>query len=463
MEKQNKKVNELESEDIKKLLWRYFLPAFAGVIINSLYNIVDRIFIGQGVNEYALSGLGSVFPIMVIIMAFGMLIGIGSGVRISINMGKKDFDRAEKVLGTALTLSIIISVAVAILGFAIKEPVLKLFGVGEATSQYANDYLNIILFGTLFNIIGYSFNNIIRSEGNANIAMVSMLISAGINLALDPLFIFVFDMGVKGAAYATVISQFALLVWVLAHFKSKRSVVHLKMKNIRLNLEIAMYIFAIGFAPFSMQLASSAVMGFFNKQLSGHGGDLAIGAMSIIMSVTMLSVMSIIAINMAAQPIISFNHGAKNYQRVKTTLLICLRAATFVAFGCFVLVEIFPASIVRLFNAESQELLTYGVQGLRLFMLAFGFVGIQIVMGNYFQATGRAGIAALLSTSRQVIILLPILYILPNYYGIIGVWIASPISDFLSAIMVVAFLIPELKRLNNRISMGSASAIQTNP
>ncbi len=451
MDDNHRNVKELEYGGIRKLLWHYFLPAFAGVVINSLYNIVDRIFIGQGVNDLALSGLGSVFPVMLIVMAFGMLVGIGAGVRISINLGKKDMDRAEKVLGTAFVLVIITSVVVTILGFTIKTPLLRLFGTGESTSQYANDYLNIILFSTLFGTMGYSFNNLIRSEGNARVAMYSMLISAGTNILLDPLFIFTFNMGVKGAAYATMISQFVLMIWVLRHFLGRNSVIKLRLRNIRLNPEITMYICTIGFSPFLMQMAASAVMGTFNTQLVNYGGDLAVGAMSVILSITMLIFMTTIAINMASQPIISFNHGAKNYQRVKETLMVCLRAATYVSIAGFLLVELFPKQIIFIFNKESEKLLEIGVQGLRIFMAAWGIVGFQIIVSNYFQSVGRAGVATLMSLLRQVIFLIPALLVLPQMFGLRGVWLAAPVSDLLSGIVVGIFLFYELRKLNAKI------------
>ena len=254
-----KNVRALEFESIPKLMWRFFLPAFTGVIINSLYNIVDRVFIGHGVGAMALSGLSAVFPIMVIMMAFGMLIGMGAGVRISINLGKKDFNRAEKVLGNAFVLMIVMGLAIMIIGFLIKDPMLRFFGVNDQTFDYANDYLGIILFGSVFNIVGYSLNNLIRSEGSAKVAMMSMLISAGINLVLDPIFIFWFDMGVKGAAYATVISQVVLCIWVIRHFLSVKSVIKLKWSNFKVQWDIVWYIVTIGFAPFSMQMASSLV------------------------------------------------------------------------------------------------------------------------------------------------------------------------------------------------------------
>lgn len=277
------RINDLEFESIPKLLWKYFLPAFAGVIINSLYNIVDRIFIGQGVDSLALAGLSAIFPVMIIMMAFGMLVGMGAGVRISINLGKKDYKRAELVLGNAFLLMIIVSGIITVVGFLISDPLLRFFGVNEQTYMYAKEYLQIILAGTIFNILGYALNNLIRSEGSANIAMFSMLISAGMNIVLDYIFIMRMDMGVTGAALATVISQVVLTIWVIAHFNSKRSVIKLRMSRLKLSGEIVWYIISIGFAPFSMQLASSAVFGVYNIQLIKHGSDMAVGAWGLLL------------------------------------------------------------------------------------------------------------------------------------------------------------------------------------
>ncbi len=453
MSKQAQNVRELEFERIPKLLWKYFLPAFAGVIINSLYNIVDRIFIGHGVGAMALSGLSAVFPIMVIMMAFGMLIGMGAGVRVSLNLGKKDFKRAEKVLGNAFVLMVIVALLIMIIGFLIKDPLLRFFGVNAKTFDYANEYLNIILLGSVFNIVGYSLNNLIRSEGSAKVAMVSMLISAGLNLILDPIFIFLLDMGVAGAAYATILSQLALCIWVIIHFRSTRSVIRLRMCNFILKRDIIWYILTVGFAPFSMQMASSLVFGTFNVQLVKYGGDLAVGAMGVIMSVAMLLVMTIIAINMAAQPVIGFNFGAKNYSRVRQTLVISLIFATIISVIGFTVSELFPRTIIKAFNNDSVELLEIGTRGLRLFLLALPLVGFQIITGNYFQSTGKAGLAALLSLLRQVIVLLPVLMLLPRYIGLDGIWLAGPIADTISAVITSVFLFRELKRLNKAIQL----------
>ncbi|MGZ2368352.1 MATE family efflux transporter [Ancylomarina sp. YFZ004] len=451
MDKNSQNVYELENSKITSLLWKYFLPAFTGVIINSLYNVVDRIFIGQGVGAEALSGISAVYPIMLILMAFGMLIGIGAGVRISINMGMKNFPRAEKVLGNSFILMLIVSAIISIIGFSIKDPLLRLFGVENDTMAFANEYLNIILLGAVFSVVGFSMNNLIRSEGNAKIAMYSMLISAGTNIVLDPILIFWFDMGVAGAAWATIISQFILCVWVIRHFISSSSVIKLRKENFKLNGQIILYIITIGFAPFSMQIAGSFVQGLYNIQLIKFSSDIAIAAMGIINSVAMLIVMTIVAINMAAQPIYGFNYGANNYKRVKDTLIICMKAATGIAIVGWLIVQLFPEMIILTFNSSNEELLKVGTQGLRTFLIALPIIGFQVIVGNYFQSIGKAGTSILLTLMRQVILLIPILFILPNYLGLKGVWFASPIADVGSALIAGYFIIRELKNLNGKI------------
>jgi len=452
MDRNKKNVQDLEKASIKALLWKYFLPAFTGVVINSMYNIVDRIFIGQGVGAIALSGLSAVFPIMLIMMAFGMLIGIGAGVRISINLGKKDLGRAEWVLGNSFVLMVIVSAMITIIGFLIKDPLLRMFGVGDNTMFVANEYLNIILYGAIFNVVGFSMNNMIRSEGNAKIAMYSMLISAGTNIILDPVFIFVLDMGVAGAAWATIISQFMLCIWVIRHFRGSKSVIKLRVTNFKLNRQIVFYILTIGFAPFSMQLAGSFVQALYNMQLVEYSNDIAIAAMGVINSVAMLIVMSVVAINMASQPIYGFNYGAKNYSRVKECLAISIKAATGIVVFGFIFVQFFPGIIIKAFNNSSSELLDVGTHGLRIFLFALPVVGFQVIVGNYFQSIGKAGISALLTLMRQVILLIPILFILPKFIGLTGVWLASPIADVGSAIIAGIFLIKELRQLNFKIA-----------
>ncbi len=441
------KVEELRSAGIGRLMFKYFVPAFVGVFVNALYNIVDRIFIGQGVGAEALSGISVIFPVMLIMMGFGMLIGIGTGVYVSINLGKKNTLRAEQTLGTGFALMVLVSVLIMVVTYLLKEPILRSFGSTNETFQYANDYLNIILAGTPFMVIGFSLNNVIRSEGNARIAMYSMLISAGTNIVLDPIFIFWLGMGVKGAAYATVISMFVLMVWVLIHFRGRRSVIILKNENIRVKWNILVEIVAIGMAPFTMQIANSFVQGLINKKLIEFGGDLAVGAMGIVNSVLSMVIMAIVAITMASQPIIGFNYGAKSEERVKEALRISLIAATLIAVASFAFIEAIPGVLVRLFNTDSAELYKISVHGLRLVILGLPLVGFQIVASHFFQAVGKAKIAMFATLFRQVITLIPLLFILPELWGISGIWLAYPISDTLSALVVSIFLIRAWRRL----------------
>ncbi len=447
MNEVHKNIKELEELDIRALLWKYFLPAFTGVVVNALYNIVDRIFIGRGVDALALSGLSAVFPLMLIIFAFGMLVAIGANVRISINIGKKDYKRAERVLGNAVTLGIIISGLLTLFGHIYRYPLLQMFGAGEGAMPYALEYFEYILFANVFGTLGFILNNVCRAEGNPKTAMYSLFISAGTNTLLDPILIFGFDMGVKGAAIATIIAQFVLCIWVVSHFYSKRSVLKLCLGNLRLNRQIIYYIVTIGFAPFSMQLAASAVQAVLNTQLIRYGGELAVGAMGIINSVSQLLVMSIIAINIASQPIIGFNYGAQHFARVRKTLVICLKAATLVSIAGFIITQVFPGAIVRIFNTDNPDLFELGKEGLRKVNLLFPLIGFQIITGSYYQSIGKAGIASFLSLLRQVIILIPILYILPEFTGLNGVWFANPLSDMISAIVTLVFLVRALRHL----------------
>jgi putative MATE family efflux protein len=442
-----KNIEELGETNIGRLMLKYFVPAFVGVFMNALYNIVDRVFIGQGVGAEALSGISVVYPIMLIMMAFSMLIGIGTSVYVSINMGKKDMVRAEQTLGTGFVLMLLVSVLVTFVVLILKKPVLLSFGATEETYQYANDYLNIIIAGIVFMIVGFSFNNVIRAEGNARIAMLSMIISAGSNIILDTIFIFILDMGVRGAAFATIISMFILMIWVISHFRGNRSVIKLRNEYIRINMGILLEIVAIGMAPFSMQLASSMVHGLLNKKLIVFGGDLAVGAMGIIGSVVSLVIMAIVAINMASQPIIGFNYGAKSISRVKEALRISLIGATIVSTVSFVLIQAFPGVIVRIFNDESEELFRIAVKGLRLVVLAFPFVGFQVVASHFFQSIGKAKIAMFTTLFRQVIGLIPLFFILPLFWGINGIWLSYPIADIMAAVLVVWFLVHAWRRL----------------
>jgi putative MATE family efflux protein len=442
---------ELGNAKVGLLIKKYYWPAFVSVIVSSMYNIVDRIFIGQGVGAEALSGLSIIFPIMLIMMAFGMLFGVGTGVQVSISLGEKDRVKAEKTLGNGFSLMLLVSVFITMLIYLIKDPMLRVFGATDETLGYAQDYLMIILPGIIFQVVGFSLNNVIRSEGNAKVAMYSMLISSGANIILDPIFIFGFGMGVKGAALATVISMVLMTVWVLVHFLKKRSVVPLHFKYMRLEYPIVKGIMAIGMAPFAMQMAASLVHALFNIQLVKFGNDIAVAANGIVMSVMSLIFMCIVAVNMATQPIIGFNYGAKNFARVKETLYRSIKIASLIAVGGFLLLELFPGTIVKMFNTTDNELYHLGIRGIRIGLAMTSLVGFQVVVGNYFQSTGKAKLALVISLLRQVIVLTPLLFIFPHIFGLDGVWLSMPVSGLISALIVTYFFRKEMVRLNELI------------
>ncbi|MDX9903266.1 MAG: MATE family efflux transporter [Bacteroidales bacterium] len=443
-----RQVHDLEHEKIGKLMWKYFLPSFASMMANALYNIVDRIYIGQGVDALALSGLSVIFPLMIIVMAFGMLVGIGSSVRVSISLGEKDYPRANRILGNALFLSLVMGLTLMVVGFLIRDKILLIFGAGPETLTYASDYFNIILAGIPFGLTGYALNNVIRAEGNPRIAMISIFISAGLNIILDPIFIFGLDMGVKGAALATIISQAVLCVWVLRHFRSKKSVTRLSLPDIAPDPYIIRYIISIGFAPFAMNVASSIVTGVMNTLFIRYGGDISVGAMGIVHSSTMMLVMTIISINMAIQPIVGFNYGAGLYCRVKESVMKAIKYATLIATGGWLICMLIPGAVISIFNSDSLELREAGVLGLRIYCAVLPVVGYQIIASTYFQAIGQARLAAFLSLLRQIIVLLPLIIILPRFWGVTGVWIANPISDLVAAVVSYFFFRRELRKLN---------------
>jgi putative MATE family efflux protein len=441
---------QLGEENIGKLLMKFSIPAIVGMLVNALYNVVDRVFIGQipgGVGKIALSGVTVTFPIATIILAFGMLVGIGTAALISIKLGQQKKEEAEHILGNALTLIILISVIVTVVGLIFLEPMLLKFGASEATLPYAKQYITIILIGVIFQNIGFGLNNTIRSEGNPRIAMYTMLIGGILNTILDPIFIFVFHMGVTGAAIATVISQAVNTIWVLSYFLSGKSVLKIRYKNLKLNTKVVKNIFAIGLSPFSMQIAASVVAIISNRSLAKYGGDLAIGAMGVITSTSMLVLMPIFGINQGAQPIIGYNYGAKKFDRVKHALKLAILAATAITTTGFIIIQLFPKQLISIFNKD-PELLSIGIHGIRIYLFMLPIIGFQIVSSSYFQAIGKAKVSIFLSLSRQVIILIPLLFTLPRFLGLDGVWMSGPSSDAIASILTAIFLFIEMKHLN---------------
>ncbi|MBW9148582.1 MATE family efflux transporter [Clostridium sp. CM028] len=438
---------QLGEENIGKLLMKFSIPAIIGMLVNGLYNVVDRIFIGRGIGKLALSGVTVTFPIAIMIMAFAMLVGIGSAALISIKLGQQKKEEAEHILGNAFTLLIILSIVVTILGLIFLEPLLLKIGASKDILPYAKEYITIILIGGIFQSVGFGLNNIIRSEGNPRAAMVTMLIGGVLNTILDPIFIFVFHMGTRGAAIATILSQAVSMIWVLSYFFGGNSVLKIRYKNLKLDAKVVKSIFAIGMSPFSMQLAASIVSIISNRSLVKYGGDMALGAMGVIMSVVMMVLMPTFGINQGCQPIIGYNYGSKNYGRVKHALRLAIIAATTITTTGFIIIQVFPKQIISLFNKD-PELIVIGSHGIRIYLFMLPIIGFQIVSSNYFQAIGKAKISIFLGLSRQVILLIPLLFILPRFFGLDGVWLSGPSSDALASIITAVFIFVEIRHLN---------------
>lgn len=441
---------QLGEERIGKLLLKFSIPAIVGMLVNALYNIVDRIFVGhiENVGSLSLSGITVVFPIMIILMAFGMLIGLGANALISIRLGEQKKDEAELILGNAFVLLIGTAAFISIISLVFIDFLLIKFGASIDVFPYAKGYAVIILFGSVFQAIGFGMNNFIRAEGNPKIAMITMLIGGIANTILDPIFIYVFNMGVKGAAVATIISQGISATWVLYHFFGKKSTLKIHVKNLKLKKDIVTGIVGIGMAPFSMQISASIIIIIMNNKLAIYGGDAAIAAMGIINSISMLILMPVFGINQGSQPIIGYNYGAKQFDRVKKALKLSIIAATFVCIVGFIVVMAFSRGLISVFNKSDADLIDIGSSGIRTVLIMLPIIGFQVVSSNYFQAVGKAKHSMFLSLSRQVIFLIPLLLILPNLFKLNGVWFAFPVSDLIASILTAVFLFREIKLLN---------------
>lgn len=439
----------LENEKIPRLLLQYAIPAVVGTMVNALYNIVDRIFIGQGVGALAMAGLTLTFPILIFLQAFGMLIGAGSATRVSIHLGRKAGEMAEKVLGNALTLTFIITIVTVVPCMIWMEDLLMAFGGSEQTIPYAKDYLMIVVPGTILTSLSFGFNAIMRASGYPKKAMYTMLIGAIVNVILDPIFIFWLDMGIRGAAIATVISMFLSAAFVMNHFVQKDSLLRFKLGTFRLKWHVVWNILTIGISPFAMQLAGSLVVVIQNYALKVHGGDLALGANGIITSVSMLLVMLIIGIAQGMQPIVGFNYGAGQHKRVQETLrLVIITATIIMGLGCLGSL-LFPKIIARAFTSD-PELIEVTANGLRISLLVFVIVGSQISISQFFQSIGIAWKAMFLSLSRQCLFLIPALFVFPEFWGLDGVWYASPFSDFIAAVTAWGFLWYHVKNIKSK-------------
>lgn len=424
------------------------MPGIVGTVVTALYNVIGRIFIGQGVGALAISGLAITFPVMSLTSSLGMLVGSGAAARISISLGKKDKETSEKILGNSLLLTILLNAVFITLILLNLEPILRAFGASDLTLPYAYDYLKIVLLGNVFVSLCYNFNAMMRSSGYPKKAMITMLIGAVFSVILTPIFLYGFDLGIQGVAWATVISMFIGMLFVMYHFIQKSSLIRLKWKNIRLNKKIILSIISIGMSPFSMQVAGSAVAVLMNTSLLRHGGDLAVGAYGIINTVLMMFLMVIMGLNQGTQPIIGYNYGAGNYKRVRETLKYSIKVATIITFAGALIGIFLPGVFAKAFTTDN-DLVNITERGIRIAVSALPLVGFQIVSSSFFQSIGFAAKSLIQSLSRQLIFLVPGIILLPRLWGLDGLWIAMPISDTLAFILSMFLLTYQLRQLKS--------------
>lgn len=434
-----KKINDLGKGNIGKLLISLAAPAIVAQLVNVLYNIVDRIFIGRMDNgELAMAGVGVAFPILMLISAFSALIGMGGAPLCAIKMGEKNNDEAEKIMSNSFSMLLIIAVILTT-GFLIfKEPILWAFGASEATIGYALDYLSIYVLGTIFVQIALGMNSYINTQGFAKIGMMTVVIGAVINIVLDPIFIFVFDLGVKGAALATVAGQMVSALWVLKFLFGKKSILKIRKKYMVPDLKVVGSTMALGVSPFIMQSTESLVLISLNTRLSMFGGDIAVGAMTIMSSIMQIILMPLQGLAQGAQPIVSYNYGAKQMDRVKKTFkLTLISCLSFTVIMCSLLM-LFPNLFVGIFNNE-PELVAITTWAIRIYFLGIFVFGAQIACQQTFLALGQAKISLFLALLRKVVLLVPLIYILPNLFQdkLMGVLVAEPIADIIATLTTV--------------------------
>ncbi len=436
---------ELGTEKISKLLRQYAVPAIIAMTASSLYNMVDSIFIGHGVGKFAIAGLALTFPLMNLGAAFGALVGVGASATISMLLGQKNYDMANKVLGNVVTLNTIIGIVYTIVFLAFLDPILYFFGASENTIGYARDYMTIILFGNIITHMYLGLNAVMRSSGMPKKAMYTTIFTVVINAILDPIFIYVFDWGIKGAAIATVIAQSLALAWIVRIFSNKSLVIHFKKGIYKLKARIVKDVISIGMAPFFMNTAACLIVILINQGLQRHGGDLAIGAYGIVNRVSFVFVMIVLGLNQGMQPIVGYNFGARQYSRVTGALKLTIIIATAIMTLGFLAAEIFPRAICMIFTTD-EDLIRHAVKGMRIVFMCFPIVGFQIVTGNFFQSVGMAGKSVFLSLTRQLLFLLPGLLVLPHFLGTNGIWISMPVSDALSSFVAFVILYTQMKK-----------------
>lgn len=447
----------LQNEKINRLLWKFSWPAVIAMVFNSLYNIIDRIFVGRGVGALAIAATTVAFPIMLILMAVSVLIGVGATSLISIRLGEKKPQEAEKIAGNAMVLLILLPILISIIYFLFTEPVLTFFGASAEVLPYAKDFMHIVMMASALGSISMGMVNFIRAEGNPRMAMYSQVMGTVINIILNYLFVMRLGWGIKGSALATVCGQTFSTILVLGYFFWGPSLLKIRLKNLRLNKKLVFSIMTIGFAPFAMQLANSLQNTILNNALITYGGDMALSAMGIIGSLATLMFMPILGIAQGAQPIVGFNYGALQYDRVRETWRKAVLVATAIAISSTAALWIWAPQIVSLFSNNNTDLTSLTVHAMRVFFIMFPVAGFQIISSQYFQAVGKPVQSTILGLSRQLLLLIPLLLILPRFWGIEGVWRTPPIADILSAVITTFFIIREMRHMKEQeLLKGSA-------
>ena len=440
---------ELGTRPVGKLLVQYATPAIIAMTASSLYNIIDRAFIGQIVGPEAIAGLGITFPFMNLSGAFGAAVGVGASTCISVRLGQKDYDRAELLLGNTVTLNIIIGFLFMVICLIFLDAILLFFGASDVTLPYAREFMQVILLGNMVTHMYFGMNAVLRAAGKPRHAMYATLFTVLCNIILVIAFVWWFRWGIRGAALATITSQILALCWQMFIFSNKKEILHLKRGIYGLKFQLVKNIISIGISPFLMNATSCVIVIFMNNQFVRYGGDMAVGAYSIANSVVMVFFMFVIGITQGMQPIVGYNYGAEKYDRMMRCLWLAIASATTILLIGWGLSMLFPKEIARIFTKD-ETLLGLAARGIRIDMLVFFVVGSQAVITNFFQCIGKVKISIFLSLSRQLFMLLPLAYILPYFWQLDGVWYSMPISDFLSSITTLPILFWNIRNFKTK-------------
>ena len=443
--------------DNKQATLELGLPAIIAMTASSLYNMIDSIFIGQGVGPLAISGLAITFPLMNLSAAFGAAVGIGSSTCISVKLGQKDYAMAEHIFGNSFTLNLVVGIAFGLIALLFLDPILYFFGASEHTIPYARDYMLVILAGNVVSQTFLGMNAVLRAASKPKQAMAATILTVILNIVLAPIFIWVFNMGIFGAALATIISQGVALAWQIKLFSNQDEILHFQRGIYKLKRDIVKNIAGIGMSPFAMNVCACVVVIFINAGLSHYGGDLAVGAYGIASKVSFIFVMVTIGLNQGMLPIAGYNYGAQRYDRLIKVLKYAMITATVITSTGFIIAEFFPYQCARLFTTD-KTLIDMSIEGIRIHMLAFPIVGMQMVITNFFQCIGKAKISIFLSLSRQMLFLLPLLVILPPIMRLDGVWTAMPVSDTIAAIVALVMMARYMKKFKRQMNVSIQQA-----